>query len=102
MDFEVTYTEEQQRFRREVRAWLEANVPAGITRKTVTPEDSPARYRDLRAPRRKLGDQGGLYPPAPPQYGGGGGVRPAPHNPPGGGGPPPPPPPPRSATRGPP
>ena len=23
MDFEVTYTEEQQRFRREVRAWLE-------------------------------------------------------------------------------
>ena len=32
MDFEVTYTEEQQRFRREVRAWLEANVPPGATR----------------------------------------------------------------------
>ena len=36
MDFEVTYTEEQQRFRREVRAWLEANVPAGITRTPVS------------------------------------------------------------------
>ena len=31
MDFEVTYTDEQQRFRTEVRAWLTANVPAGIT-----------------------------------------------------------------------
>jgi hypothetical protein len=39
MDFEVTYTEEQQRFRREVRAWLEANVPPGVTR---TPVDAKA------------------------------------------------------------
>ena len=41
MDFEVTYTEEQQRFRREVRAWLEANVPAGATR---TPESPDAMF----------------------------------------------------------
>ena len=36
MDFEVTYTEEQQRFRREVRAWLETNVPADVKRTPVS------------------------------------------------------------------
>ena len=48
MDFEVTYSEEQQRFRREVRAWLEANVPAGITRLPASPADSLQRYRELQ------------------------------------------------------
>src|SRR5947209_12077190 len=72
MDFEVTYTDEQQRFRREVRAWLEANVPAGITRTPASPEDSLARYRELRGLGRKLGEQGWLYPRAPQPYGGGG------------------------------
>ena len=48
MDFEVTYTEEQQRFRSEVRAWLEQHVPSGITRSPVSDEDSLARYRQLR------------------------------------------------------
>src|SRR5262249_16163172 len=72
MDFEVTYTEEQQRFRREVRAWLDANVPPGITRKPVSDTDSLQRYRGLRAFGRKLGDKGWLYPRAPEPYGGGG------------------------------
>src|SRR2546423_12668841 len=65
MDFEVTYTEEQQRFRGEVRTWLEANVPAFDA-------DSLARYRQFRALGRKLGDKGWLYARAPKQYGGGG------------------------------
>jgi alkylation response protein AidB-like acyl-CoA dehydrogenase len=72
MDFEVTYTEEQQRFRREVRAWLEANVPADITRKPVSREDNYQRYRELRALGLELGAKGWLHPRAPVQYGGGG------------------------------
>ena len=72
MDFEVTYTEEQQRFRREVRAWLEANVPPGVQRTPTSPEDNYQRYLELRAFGRKLGAKGWLYPTAPSKYGGGG------------------------------
>jgi alkylation response protein AidB-like acyl-CoA dehydrogenase len=72
MDFEVTYTEEQQRFRREVRAWLEANVPPGVTRTPADAKDSWERYQQLRAFGRQLGDRGWLYPRAPAQYSGGG------------------------------
>ena len=32
MDFEVTYTEAQQTFRGEVRAWFEANLPPGTNK----------------------------------------------------------------------
>jgi hypothetical protein len=60
MDFEVTYTEEQQRFRREVRAWFEANVPEDRT------------YPALRGLGRRLGAKGWLHPTAPAAYGGGG------------------------------
>ena len=72
MDFEVTYTEEQQRFRSEVRAWLEANVPPDVKRTPTSPEDNYRRYQDLRALGRKLGAKGWLYPTAPARYGGGG------------------------------
>jgi alkylation response protein AidB-like acyl-CoA dehydrogenase len=68
MDFEVTDSAAQQRFRQQVRAWLEANVPPGGTRIATSPEDSLQRYRELRA----LGDKGWLYPRAPAHYGGGG------------------------------
>src|SRR5262245_48078840 len=72
MDFEVTYTEEQQRFRREVRAWLEANVPSSVQRTPVSAEDNYQHYLELRALGRKLGAKGWLYPTAPAKYGGGG------------------------------
>src|SRR6266850_1114406 len=72
MDFEVTYTEEQQRFRHEVRAWLDANVTPGLTRIPVSDDDSRRRYHELRALGRKLGARGWLYPRAPQAYGGGG------------------------------
>src|SRR6266851_424778 len=72
MDFEVTYTEEQQRFRREVRAWLDANVTPGLTRKPISDEDSLRRYQELRALGCKLGARGWLYPRAPQAYAGGG------------------------------
>ncbi|PYN39636.1 MAG: acyl-CoA dehydrogenase, partial [Candidatus Rokuibacteriota bacterium] len=72
MDFEVTYTEEQQRFRREVRAWLEANVPASVARTPTSAEDNYRRYLELRDLGRKLGAKGWLHPTAPAKYGGGG------------------------------
>src|SRR5688500_8569102 len=60
MDFEVTYTGEQQRFRNEVRTWFDANVPKDRT------------YPALRDFGRKLGAKGWLYSTAPAAYGGGG------------------------------
>jgi len=72
MDFEVTYTEEQQRFREEVRAWFTSNVPPGITRTPSSPEDSWLNYQQRRDLDRKLGDKGWLFPLAPKEYGGGG------------------------------
>ena len=60
MDFEVTYTEEQQRFRREVRGWLEANVPASVSRTPTSVEDNYRRYLELRDLGRKLGAKGWL------------------------------------------
>jgi len=48
-----------------VRAWLEANVPPGITRVPASPDDSLQRYRELRTLGRALGDKGWLYARAP-------------------------------------
>ncbi len=72
MDFEVTYSEEQQRFRQEVRAWLAEHVPPGAARTTVSAEDNYRRYLDLRELGRALGAKGWLFPRAPVTYGGGG------------------------------
>jgi 3-oxocholest-4-en-26-oyl-CoA dehydrogenase alpha subunit len=72
VDFEIAYSEEQQRFRQEVRAWLEANVPSDIARTPVDAADSLRRYQQQRELGRKLGEKGWLYPLAPTQWGGGG------------------------------
>src|SRR5258705_7970874 len=71
MDFEVTYSEEQQRFRQEVRAWLAEHVPPGAARTPVSAEDNYRRYLDLRELGRALGAKGWLFPRAPVTYGGG-------------------------------
>lgn len=72
MDFEVTYSEEQQRFREEVRAWFAANVPPGLTRKPASEQESYEIYQQRRELGRRLGEKGWLYPMAPAEYGGGG------------------------------
>src|SRR2546428_4615012 len=72
MDFEVTYTEQRQRFRGEVRGWLEANVPASVAGTPTSAEDNYRRYLELRDLGRKLGAKGWLHPTAPAKYGGGG------------------------------
>jgi len=72
MDFEVTYTEEQESFRTEVRAWMEANVPRDLAKRPRTPEENLQNYLLRRELGRKLGEKGWNYPLAPRQYGGGG------------------------------
>ena len=72
MDFTYHYTKEQEEFRKEVRGWLETNVPADLQRpldpKHMTPELFHWNY-DFR---KKLGAKGWLHPMYPKEYGGGG------------------------------
>src|SRR5947207_12540338 len=72
MDFEVTYTEEQERFRAEVRAWFEANLPAELAQRPRDAEENNRQYLLRRTLGRRLADRGWLYPLAPIEYGGGG------------------------------
>src|SRR6266516_985928 len=72
MDFEVTYTAEQERFRAEVRTWFEANLPPGLTRRPRDAEENLRNYRQRRAFGHKLAERGWLFPLAPTRYGGGG------------------------------
>ena len=71
MDFEVTYTPEQEAFRAEVRAWLVDNIPSGL-KQPIDPGDlSLEQYQKLREIGRRLGAKGWLYPTYPTEYGGG-------------------------------
>ncbi len=71
MDFEVTYTPEQEAFRTEVRAWLAANIPEGLEQPVDPGDLSLAQYQKLRELGRRLGAKGWLYPTYPEAYGGG-------------------------------
>jgi len=74
MDFEQHYTAEQEAFREEVRAWLEANIPPGL--EAATPFDvqrqSPEQFQWARGFRKLLGEKGWLAPTWPAAFGGGG------------------------------
>ena len=72
MDFEPTYTEEQEQFRREVREWLEQNVPSGIEHPADSGHLTYEQYQLRRDLGRRLGAKGWLWPTAPEEYGGGG------------------------------
>ncbi len=72
MDFEPTYSSEQQQFRKEVRTWLEENVPDGIVEPADSISISHEEYQTRRDLGRKLGAKGWLWPTAPTEYGGGG------------------------------
>jgi len=71
MDFELHYTEEQEAFRAEVRAWLEANVPR-VELPPDTADLTEEHYAIGRAFRRQLGAKGWLAPTWPKEFGGGG------------------------------
>lgn len=71
MEFELQYTPEQEAFRKEVRAWLEKNVPSGIS---VSPRDELPReeWEARKELGRRLGATGWLWPTMAREYGGGG------------------------------
>jgi alkylation response protein AidB-like acyl-CoA dehydrogenase len=71
MDFEITYTPQQEQFRAEVRGWLDLNVSfelANFADMHRLPLDQYLQQRELG---RKLGERGWLFPTAPAAYGGG-------------------------------
>jgi alkylation response protein AidB-like acyl-CoA dehydrogenase len=72
MNFELTYTSEQEAFRAEVRDWLERNAPAGLGDEPQNDQEAYEQYLRRRALGRLLGQKGWLYPGAPVEYGGGG------------------------------
>ena len=82
MNFENTYSKEQEEFRKEVRAWIKANVPENMRMPEGTGlgiigyEQAGDRASEMMAfwkeKHRELGKKGWLYPTYPKQYGGGG------------------------------
>ncbi|MBI4299160.1 MAG: acyl-CoA dehydrogenase family protein [Chloroflexi bacterium] len=73
MDFRYHYTKEQEEFRKEVRAWLEANVPDKMRAPYGSFYDLPENvYKFWRGKHKELAKKGWLYPTYPKQYGGGG------------------------------
>jgi alkylation response protein AidB-like acyl-CoA dehydrogenase len=72
MEFELTYTPEQEAFRTEARRWLADHVPPDLNRRPDSHEDSHRLYLERRALGRELGALGWLYPSAPKEYGGAG------------------------------
>ena len=72
MDFELHYTEEQEAFRQEVRAFLDANIPPDM-KDPIDPADlTYEQFKWSRDFRVKLGEKGWLAPLYPKEYGGGG------------------------------
>ncbi len=72
MDFEYRYTEEQQRFRQEVRAWLEKNIPEEMKEPLDDRDATDEHYLWWREKSKEIAAKGWLYPTAPKEYGGGG------------------------------
>ncbi|MFC1965892.1 acyl-CoA dehydrogenase family protein [Chloroflexota bacterium] len=71
MNFELEYTKEQEEFRREVREWLEKNIPEGLVQSVNSEDQSHERYQNQRELGRRLGAKGWLRPMHPKEYGGG-------------------------------
>lgn len=72
MNFSVEYTREEEAFAREVRAWLEENVPREMLQIRDAQKMSYEQFQIRRDFSRKLGQKGWLYPTYPREYGGGG------------------------------
>ncbi|MEW6187737.1 MAG: acyl-CoA dehydrogenase family protein [Thermodesulfobacteriota bacterium] len=72
MNFSNEYNKEQEIFAREVRDWLEQNLPKDLVKPRSILKMSRQQWEVRRAICRKLGEKGWLYPTASPKYGGGG------------------------------
>ena len=72
MDFALPYTEQQERFRQEVRAWLEENIPEEM-KDPIDPRDiTEEMWQFWKGKHREMGAKGWLFPTYPKEYGGGG------------------------------
>lgn len=71
MDFSLEYTKEQEEFAKEVREWLEENVPKDLVNPWDSRKMSYEEWQKRRELARKLGEKGWLYPGYPREYGGG-------------------------------
>ena len=72
MDFEYHYSPQQQEFRKEVRSWIQANVPAGLKHPPDPKHMDRETFDWVVEFRQKLGRKGWLHPTYPKEYGGGG------------------------------
>ena len=72
MDFEIQYSEELERFREEVRTWVNENVPEDMRTPVASEDLSEEMTTFWRAAHRDMASKGWLYPTMPKQYGGGG------------------------------
>ncbi len=72
MDFSLEYTKEQKEFAREVREWLEKNIPRNLATVRDPVKMNHEQWQIRREFIRKLGQKGWLYPGYPREYGGGG------------------------------
>ena len=72
MNFAVAYTEEQERFRAEVRAWIAESVPAEMRDPVDNRDFSEEQWRFWVEKDKELAAKGWLYPTYPKEYGGGG------------------------------
>ena len=73
MDFGVHYTEDQQKFRKEVQAWIKANVPDNMRAPLDERTEPTPEYQSFWHKKHlELGEKGWLFPTYPKQYGGGG------------------------------
>ena len=67
---DLTYTPEQEAFRRKVRSWLNANVPQREKDSSGLEYGDPQRVKELKAWQRKLYDAGYVAIGWPKEYGG--------------------------------
>ena len=72
MDFAYHYTEEQERFRQTVSAWLSDNLPQALKVSGVLHRLDPVTWEQCRVFQRRLGEKGWLAPTQPEEWGGGG------------------------------
>ena len=72
MDFVLPYSEEQEQFRQEVRAWLQENIPQEMKRPTDPDTFTEEQYWFWREKHKEMAKKGWLWPTYPKEYGGGG------------------------------
>lgn len=72
MDFSLEYNREQEAFAKEVRGWLDENIPTDMINVRNALKMSREQWEKRREVGRRFGEKGWLYPEYPAEYGGGG------------------------------